>query len=123
MTLTRNIDNDPARRALAAGLISFASDLGASIIAEGIETAAELGALRTLKVGYGQGFYLARPESVAFIDLTRVERTLMPRPLAGAGVQRRHARPTDHRGSSGGGRARGRLPRAVPLRGRPSGRR
>lgn len=89
MTLTRNIDNDPARRALAAGLISFASDLGASIIAEGIETAAELGALRTLKVGYGQGFYLARPEQVAFIDLTRVERTLMPRPLAGSRAERR----------------------------------
>jgi EAL domain-containing protein (putative c-di-GMP-specific phosphodiesterase class I) len=89
MTLTRNIDNDPARRALAAGLISFASDLGASIIAEGIETASELGALRTLKVGYGQGYYLARPEAMAFIDLTRVERTLMPRPLAGAGATQR----------------------------------
>jgi EAL domain-containing protein (putative c-di-GMP-specific phosphodiesterase class I) len=89
MTLTRNIDNDPARRALAAGLISFASDLGASIIAEGIETASELGALRTLKVGYGQGYYLARPEAMAFIDLTRVERTLMPRPLAGTGAARR----------------------------------
>jgi EAL domain-containing protein (putative c-di-GMP-specific phosphodiesterase class I) len=89
MTLTRNIDNDPARRALASGLISFAGDLGASIIAEGIETASELGALRTLKVSYGQGYYLARPEPLAFIDLSRVERTLMPRPLAGTGAARR----------------------------------
>jgi EAL domain-containing protein (putative c-di-GMP-specific phosphodiesterase class I) len=83
MTLTRSIDRDPARRALASGLISFATDLGAEIIAEGIETVSELGALRTLGVGFGQGYYLARPESLSFIDLTRVEKALMPAPVAG----------------------------------------
>jgi EAL domain-containing protein (putative c-di-GMP-specific phosphodiesterase class I) len=32
-----------------------------SIVAEGIETVAELAALRELGVRYGQGFYFARP--------------------------------------------------------------
>jgi MYXO-CTERM domain-containing protein len=85
MTLTRNIDRDPARRALASGLISFASDLGAKIIAEGVETTSELGALRTLGVRLGQGYYLARPEPLAFVDFTRVEKILRPMTLAGGG--------------------------------------
>ena len=32
-----------------------------TIVAEGIETAGELAALRELGVRYGQGFHLARP--------------------------------------------------------------
>ena len=48
--LTHNVYKDPARRALAAGLISFAAELGATIIAEGIETRQELDALRVLGV-------------------------------------------------------------------------
>jgi EAL domain-containing protein (putative c-di-GMP-specific phosphodiesterase class I) len=61
MELTRDVDNDLARRALAAALISFAAEIGATIIAEGIETEAELSTLRDLGVAYGQGFFLARP--------------------------------------------------------------
>ncbi len=67
MALTRDVDNDLARRALAAALISFAAEIGATIIAEGIETEAELSTLRDLGVAYGQGFHLARPA-----DLPRV---------------------------------------------------
>ena len=40
--LTSGIDDDPVRIALATALVSFASGLGADIIAEGIETPAEL---------------------------------------------------------------------------------
>ena len=61
MALTRDVDSDLARRALAAALISFASEIGATMIAEGIETEAELSTLRELGVAYGQGFHLARP--------------------------------------------------------------
>jgi EAL domain-containing protein (putative c-di-GMP-specific phosphodiesterase class I) len=85
MTLVRNIDQDPARRALASGLISFASDLGAKIIAEGLETTTELGALRNLGVRLGQGYYLARPESLGLVDLSKVEKILRPMSLAGGG--------------------------------------
>ena len=73
--LTRNVYKDPARRALAAGLISFAAELGATIVAEGIQTRQELEALRELGVRYGQGFYLGRPGPIADVmsiaDLTR----------------------------------------------------
>lgn len=59
--LTRDIDSDPARRALSASMVAFAAETGAVIIAEGIETAAELDTLRTLGVQWGQGYHLARP--------------------------------------------------------------
>jgi EAL domain-containing protein (putative c-di-GMP-specific phosphodiesterase class I)/response regulator of citrate/malate metabolism len=75
IALTRNVYKDPARRALAAGLISFAAELGATIVAEGIQTRQELEALRDLGVRYGQGFYLGRPGPIAEVmaigDLTR----------------------------------------------------
>jgi EAL domain-containing protein (putative c-di-GMP-specific phosphodiesterase class I)/CheY-like chemotaxis protein len=61
MALTHGIDTDPKRRALAHALIAFASEIGAVIVAEGIETQEELDTLRVLGVAYGQGFYLARP--------------------------------------------------------------
>ncbi len=55
------IDADPARQALVAGLQSFAERTGATIIAEGIETEAELATLRELGVALGQGYLLGRP--------------------------------------------------------------
>ena len=61
MSLTRDIDTDRARRALSAGLISFGSEMGVTIVAEGIETRAELDTLRTLGATYGQGYFLAMP--------------------------------------------------------------
>jgi EAL domain-containing protein (putative c-di-GMP-specific phosphodiesterase class I) len=65
--LTRNVYKDPARRALAAGLISFAAELGATVVAEGIQSRQELDALRELGVRYGQGFYLGRPGPIAAV--------------------------------------------------------
>jgi EAL domain-containing protein (putative c-di-GMP-specific phosphodiesterase class I)/AmiR/NasT family two-component response regulator len=61
ISLTRAIDTDRARRALASALISFADEMDMTIVAEGIETEAELCALTDLGVRYGQGFHLARP--------------------------------------------------------------
>ncbi|HXW31543.1 MAG TPA: EAL domain-containing protein [Acidimicrobiales bacterium] len=60
--LTRGIDSDPARRALGSALLTFGLDAyNASMVAEGIETAAELDTLRDLGCPLGQGFYLGRP--------------------------------------------------------------
>ena len=61
ITLTRGIDADPVRRALATALITFASEIDATIIAEGIETKDEFDTLRGLGVSCGQGYYLAVP--------------------------------------------------------------
>jgi len=61
MGLTRSIDLDPARRALASALVAFARDTGSHIIAEGVETASELSALRSIGVEKAQGYFLGRP--------------------------------------------------------------
>lgn len=62
--LTRGIDVDPVRRAMATALIAFAGDTGAEIVAEGVETADELDVLLQLDVAYVQGFHLGRPVSL-----------------------------------------------------------
>ena len=61
ISLVAGIDADPARRALAAALTTFASGTGAEIVAEGVQTGAELVCLRELGVGYGQGRLLGSP--------------------------------------------------------------
>ncbi len=61
ISLTRNIDADRGRRALASALISFGDEMGMTIVAEGIETEPELRTLRELGVRFGQGYYLAEP--------------------------------------------------------------
>ncbi len=61
MSLTRGIDKDPSRHALARALTSFSREIGSAIIAEGIETEGELELLRALGVETGQGFLLCRP--------------------------------------------------------------
>jgi EAL domain-containing protein (putative c-di-GMP-specific phosphodiesterase class I)/DNA-binding NarL/FixJ family response regulator/GGDEF domain-containing protein len=61
-TLTRDVDRDSTRRALVFALSTIAADSGAEVIAEGIETAAEYAALRDLRIPYGQGYLIARPQ-------------------------------------------------------------
>jgi EAL domain-containing protein (putative c-di-GMP-specific phosphodiesterase class I) len=55
------IDDDPVRQSLAAAIVAFAADVGATVVSEGIENESELCCLRGLAIGCGQGFYLARP--------------------------------------------------------------
>jgi len=61
ISLTRDIDTDPARAALARSLMGFAVDSGARIVAEGVETRAEYEKLRAIGVHFAQGYYLAKP--------------------------------------------------------------
>jgi EAL domain-containing protein (putative c-di-GMP-specific phosphodiesterase class I) len=61
ISLTRDIDTDRTRRALASGLIAFAAQVEMSVVAEGIETEAELEALLDLGVKLGQGYHLGMP--------------------------------------------------------------
>lgn len=65
MALTRNVDTDPARRALAAALIHFARETDCQILAEGIETDEERMTLKLLGVAKGQGYHLGRPMALA----------------------------------------------------------
>lgn len=61
VSITRGIDADRSRRALAAALCRFAEETGCRIVAEGVETAAELDTLRKLGFSKAQGYFLGRP--------------------------------------------------------------
>ena len=59
--LVRNIDSDPARQALSAGLRYYSEQAGNTLIAEGIETAGEHETLDHLGISLGQGYLFGRP--------------------------------------------------------------
>lgn len=62
MTLIRGIDGNPRKQALLETLSILADKVDARLVAEGVETDAELRTLASLGADYAQGFYLARPE-------------------------------------------------------------
>jgi EAL domain-containing protein (putative c-di-GMP-specific phosphodiesterase class I) len=64
-SLIRGIDTDTRRRALVAAMVSFATETGSQIVAEGVETAKELDVLKSLGVTSAQGYFLARPVRLA----------------------------------------------------------
>lgn len=63
-SLIHDIHLDHAKRALVRSMVTLEKDLGAEIVAEGIESVEELRTLRELGVPFGQGFLLARPDRV-----------------------------------------------------------
>jgi EAL domain-containing protein (putative c-di-GMP-specific phosphodiesterase class I) len=67
MSLTRGIDRDPARAALASALIKFGNDIGSTIVAEGIETQRELVTLCSLGAHAGQGYHLRPPRPLSAV--------------------------------------------------------
>ena len=46
---------------IVATIVALAHNLGMQVVAEGVETAAQLEHMRSLKCRYGQGFYFAKP--------------------------------------------------------------
>ena len=68
VALTRDIDSDPARQALARALVDFGRSIGADLVAEGVETQTELDMLVWLGVTYAQGYFLARPGDLPLPD-------------------------------------------------------
>lgn len=61
MDLVRGIDASLPRRMIVEGVLRIAASLGITVIAEGIETAAEYDVLRGMGVRHIQGYLLARP--------------------------------------------------------------
>jgi PAS domain S-box-containing protein len=59
--LIRDVNDDPVKRAVVAGMLGVARQIGARLIAEGVENADELRVLTDLGVDCAQGFYLGRP--------------------------------------------------------------
>jgi EAL domain-containing protein (putative c-di-GMP-specific phosphodiesterase class I) len=61
MALIRNIDRDKARQAIVRGIVSICADLDVTVIAEGIETAAERDFLADCGIYLMQGYWFAKP--------------------------------------------------------------
>jgi EAL domain-containing protein (putative c-di-GMP-specific phosphodiesterase class I)/PAS domain-containing protein len=73
--LVRGIDTDLTRKAMVFGLQHFAAESHSQTIAEGVETEAELAALRAIGVAYAQGYLLGHPTRVADWSAPGVERS------------------------------------------------
>jgi EAL domain-containing protein (putative c-di-GMP-specific phosphodiesterase class I) len=76
MTLTREVHVDETRRALVAALVAFGSQIGAKVVAEGVEFVEQLATLRQAGVQFGQGFYLARPQALPFVGTAKSSKEL-----------------------------------------------
>jgi EAL domain-containing protein (putative c-di-GMP-specific phosphodiesterase class I) len=63
-SLIAGIDTDPDRRALISALASFAREIGAGLVGEGIETTEELHTVRALGLRYAQGYLIGRPAAL-----------------------------------------------------------
>lgn len=75
MGLVRGVDQEKPRRAVIRHVAALCRDLDIKLIAEGVETADELKALRNLGIDLFQGFYFAKPR---FEGLTLVDELLNP---------------------------------------------
>jgi EAL domain-containing protein (putative c-di-GMP-specific phosphodiesterase class I) len=61
LAFTRDLDRKPRQRVLVAHVVRLCEELGADVVAEGIETIDELKATIDCGVRYGQGYLLAHP--------------------------------------------------------------
>lgn len=59
----RGIENDKVRRAILCAVQHVARAAGSQVIAEGVECAEELAALRDIGIAFSQGYHIARPSS------------------------------------------------------------
>ncbi len=73
MLIVRGVDVSPARRAVVDGIVHMARALGVDVLAEGVETPAELETLEQAGIRLFQGYWLARP---AFEELPAVRDVL-----------------------------------------------
>jgi EAL domain-containing protein (putative c-di-GMP-specific phosphodiesterase class I) len=60
-SLVSGIDGDEERAALISALVGYCRQVGSALVAEGVETEAELRTIARLEVPLVQGFYYARP--------------------------------------------------------------
>ncbi|HEY4626422.1 MAG TPA: EAL domain-containing protein [Blastococcus sp.] len=60
-SLITRIDRDPQSRSLCESLIGIGRALGLDVVAEGVETSAQLAALTGFRCAFAQGFLIGRP--------------------------------------------------------------
>ncbi|UOY01462.1 putative bifunctional diguanylate cyclase/phosphodiesterase [Blastococcus sp. PRF04-17] len=67
-SLITRIDRDPQSRALCESIAGIARALGLDVVAEGVETPAQLAALAGFGCGFAQGFLISRPIPPAQVE-------------------------------------------------------
>ena len=73
MALIRGIDTDYVRQTIVAGIVGIARALNVRVIAEGVETDAEIMVLRAAGVALFQGYRLAKPQIERFPVVAGIE--------------------------------------------------
>jgi EAL domain-containing protein (putative c-di-GMP-specific phosphodiesterase class I) len=61
MALVRDVHEKPVSQQVVKAILDMASGVGATVIAEGIQTQEEAAAIQALGIRYGQGYLFARP--------------------------------------------------------------
>jgi EAL domain-containing protein (putative c-di-GMP-specific phosphodiesterase class I) len=84
ISLTRDIDRDPAKRALAVALGSFAEHIDCVVVAEGIERPEERKTLHELGIDYGQGWLFSRAMPLVAAQQCLLGAATKPDPESGA---------------------------------------
>jgi EAL domain-containing protein (putative c-di-GMP-specific phosphodiesterase class I) len=64
-SLISRIDRDPQSRALCESIVGIGRALGLDVVADGVETPAQLAALCGFGCGFAQGFLVSRPLPLA----------------------------------------------------------
>ncbi len=67
MELVRGVASSPARRAIIKALVGLGAEIGIIVLAEGVETEAELLALRAAGIWLYQGYLFAKPVLETFV--------------------------------------------------------
>ena len=60
-SFVNRMDREPHEAAIVKAIVSLAHDLGMEVVAEGVETSAQVAALRALRCARGQGFLFSAP--------------------------------------------------------------
>ena len=61
MHFVQGVDRDPIKLQFLKSIQSIAESCGTHVIAEGVETEAELRVIRDIGIAHGQGYFIARP--------------------------------------------------------------
>jgi EAL domain-containing protein (putative c-di-GMP-specific phosphodiesterase class I) len=65
MSLVRDVNTNPTKRKVVRSMTQLAREIGALVVAEGVESEEELDTVVNLGCDFVQGFYFARPERVS----------------------------------------------------------
>ncbi|MDP2878091.1 MAG: GGDEF domain-containing protein, partial [Sulfuricella sp.] len=83
MHFIHGIDQDPVKHQFVSSIQQIAEKSGTKVVAEGIETEAELRVIKALGIAHGQGYYIARPSGQPAMALSAevvkaLEKTIAP---------------------------------------------